>query len=141
MGSKGQKVLGLTWNFEEDAISLNLVAIAKRAEGLTATKRNTLKLLARIFDPLGIIGLVTITAKILFQEACGEKISWDDPLDGSIKKAVEVWIKSLLECGQIRMKRSVYKHIQEEVLECSLHGFADASKKGYWAITYLVYTT
>ena len=41
MGSKGQKVLGLTWNSEEDTISLDLAAIAKRAEGLTATKRNT----------------------------------------------------------------------------------------------------
>ena len=111
LGSKGQKVLGLAWDFEEDAISLDLAAIAKCAEGLTAMKRNTLKLLAGIFHPLGIIGPVTITAKILFQEACQEKISWDDPLNGSIKKAVEVWIKSLLECGQIRMKWCVYEHI------------------------------
>ena len=141
LGTKGQKVLGLAWDFEEDTISLDLAAIAKCAEGLTATKRNTLKLLAGIFDPLGIIGPVTITAKILFQEACREKIGWDDPLDGSIKKVVEVWIKSLIECELITMKRCVYGHEREEVLECSLHGFADASKKGYCAVTYLVYTT
>ena len=87
LGSKGQKVLGLAWDFEKDAISLDLAAIAKRAEGLTATKRNTLKLLAGIFDPLGIIGPVTITAKILFQEPCREKIGWDDPLDELDKEA------------------------------------------------------
>ena len=81
LGSKGQKVLGLARDFEKDAISLDLAAIAKRAEGLTARKRNTLKLLAGIFDPLGIIGPVTITAKILFQEPFREKIGWDDPLD------------------------------------------------------------
>ncbi len=141
MGSKGQKVLGLAWDFDEDTVSLDLEAIAKRAEGLAATKRNTLKLLAGIFDPLGIIGPATITAKILFQDACRMKIGWDEPLDGAIKKAVEMWIESLIECRQITIKRCVYEHVREEVLECSLHGFADASKKGYCAVTYLVYTT
>jgi len=64
-GSKGAKVLGLAWAFEEDTISLNFAAIAKHAEGLTTTKRNTLKLLVGIFGPLGIIGPVT-TGKTLF---------------------------------------------------------------------------
>ena len=45
LGRKGQKVSCLAWDFEEDTISLDLPAIAKCAEGLTATKRNTLKLL------------------------------------------------------------------------------------------------
>ena len=45
LGGKGQKVLGLAWDFEEDTISLDLPAIAKCAEGLIATKRNTFKLL------------------------------------------------------------------------------------------------
>ena len=76
MGCRGQKVLGLAWNYEEDtiSISLDLSAIARRAEGLPATKRNTLQLIAGIFDPLGIIGPITITAKILFQEVCHQKI-------------------------------------------------------------------
>ena len=141
LGSKGQKVLGLAWDFEEDTISLDLAAIAKQSEGLPATKRNTLKLLAGIFDPLGIIGPVTVTAKILFQDACQVKVGWDDTLDGEIKKGVEAWIKSLIECRQVTIKRCIYKHAHGEVLECRLHDFADASKKGYCAVTYLVYTT
>ena len=74
LGCKGQKVLGLAWDYEEDTISLDLSATARCAEGLPATKRNTLRLIAGIFDPLGIIGPVTITAKILFQEICRQKI-------------------------------------------------------------------
>lgn len=42
LGCKGQKVPGLAWDYEEDTISLDLRAIARRAEGLPATKRNTL---------------------------------------------------------------------------------------------------
>ena len=140
LGSKGLKELGSTWNFDEDPISLDLAAIAKRSESLPATKRNTLKLLAGIFDPLGIIGPVTVTAKILFQDACRVKIGWDDILDGEIKRGVEAWIKSLIECKQVTIKRCIYEHEREEVLECTLHGFADASKKGYCAVAYLVYT-
>ena len=67
-------MLGLAWDYEEDTISLDLRAIARRAEGLPATKRNTLRLIAGIFDPLGIIGPVTITAKTLFQEVCRQMI-------------------------------------------------------------------
>lgn len=66
MECKGQGVLGLTSYYKEDTISLDLSAIAERAEGLPATKRNTLWLIAGIIDPLMIIGPVTITAKISF---------------------------------------------------------------------------
>ena len=59
LGCKGQKVLGLAWDYETDVISFDLTETAERAKGLPATKRNTLRLLAGIFDPLGIMGLVT----------------------------------------------------------------------------------
>ena len=98
LGSNGQKVLGLSLDFEQDTITLELITIAKRAEGLQATKRNTLRLLAGIFDPLGIIGPITITAKLLFQDAYRQNISWDDPLDKTIKRGVEAWIESQIKC-------------------------------------------
>ena len=139
MGCKGQKVLGLAWDYEEDTISLDLSAITRRAEGLPATTRNTLRLIAGIFDLLGIIGPVTITAKILFQEVCRQKIRWDDPLKDKVKQDVETWIKGLIECRQITIRRCVYEHVQEEVLECLLH--ADASKKAYCAVIYLMCRT
>ena len=41
-----------------------------------------------------------------------------------------------MECEQIRIKRGVYGHMREEDLECSQHGYADAGKKGYCAVTY-----
>ena len=141
MGSNGQKVLGLSWDFEQDPIILKLTAIAKRTKDLPATKRNKLRLLAGIFDPFGMVGPITITAKILFQEACRQKINWDDSLDGVIKQAVEAWIESLIECKLITIDRCLYKHVREEVWGCSLHGFADASKKAYCAVIYFVYQT
>ena len=51
-------------------------------------------------------------------------ISWT----GDIRKGVEAWIKGLVDCQRIVIKRCVYDHIHEEVVECWLHGFADASR-------------
>lgn len=59
-----------------------------------------------------------------------QKNNWDNPLDGVIKQSIEAWIKSLvIEFKQIMIDRCVYEHVREETLECSLHGFADVSKK------------
>lgn len=104
-------------------------------------KRNTLRLIAGIFDPLSIIGPITITAKILFQEVCRQMIGWDDSCKDKVKQDVETWTTGLIECRQIMIRRCVYEHFQEEVLECSLQGFADTSKKAYCAVIYLMYRT
>ena len=53
LGCRGQKMLGLAWDYEADVISFDLTEIAERTKGLPATKRNTLKLLAGIFDHPG----------------------------------------------------------------------------------------
>ena len=85
LGCKDQKVLGCEWDYEEDVITLKWTVIAERAKGLPITKRNTLKLLAGGFDPLGFISPITLSAKVMFQESCRLKIAWDDQLDGDIR--------------------------------------------------------
>ena len=141
LGCKDQKVLGCEWDYEADVITLELTVIAERAKGLPITKRNTLKVLAGVFDPLGLISPITLSAKVMFQESCRLKIGWDDQLDGDIRKGVEAWIKGLVDCQRIVIKRCVYDHIYEEVVECWLHGFADASKRAYCGVVYFVYRT
>ena len=141
LGSKGQKVLGCEWDYEADVITLDLTSIAQRAKGLPATKRNTLMLLAGVYDPVGLISPVTVSVKVIFQEICRQKCEWDEQLEGGVKKGVEDWTKGLIDCHKIDVKRCVYDHPHEEVVECSLHGFADASKKAYCGVVYLVYGT
>ena len=141
LGSKGQKVLGCEWDYEADVIAVDLMSVVQRAEGLPATKRNTLRLLAGVYDPLGLISPITVSVKVIFQEICRQKCGWDEQLEGGFKKGVEGWIKDLIDCHKIEVKRCIYDHPREEVEECSLHGFADASKKAYCGVVYLVYRT
>ena len=65
MGRREKKVPGFQWNCEPDTFYLNLAYIAEKAEGLEASKRNVLSLLASLFDPLGLISPVTVSMKIL----------------------------------------------------------------------------
>ena len=90
---------------------------------------------------MGLISPVTVSVKVIFQEICRQKGEWDEQLEGGVKKGVEDWIKGLIDCHKIDVKRCVYDHPHEEVVECSLHGFADASKKAYCGVVYLVYRT
>ena len=141
LGYKGQKVLGCEWDYEDDVIILDLTAFVERSKGMPVTKRNTLRLLATVFDRLGLIKPVTVSAKVIFQETCRQKCGWDEELEGEVKKGVEDWIKGLVDCGKIVINRCVYDHPREEVLEFSLNGFADASKRAYCGMVYLVYRT
>ncbi|XP_065904067.1 uncharacterized protein [Dysidea avara] len=73
------KVLGLCWNVEFDELSLS-----PKPELATCTpvmKREVLRYISSIFDPLGLVTPVTITAKLLLQELWQDNVSWDTELD------------------------------------------------------------
>ena len=52
---------------------------------LKTTKRNIQKILASIYDPLGIVSPLTARLKTIFQSFCRDKIEWDVIVKGKIK--------------------------------------------------------
>ena len=85
---------------------------------------------------------VTVSMKILFQEICNQKLNWDENLKGEIKSRWDKWIQDLSVTNEIRVNRCLYDSVgAEDVTECYLHGFGDASKKAYCALIYFVYLT
>ena len=140
-GTKGEKVLGLAWDCENDTLHFNFQHIADKAKGLEATKRNVLSLLASLFDPLGMVSPVTVGMKVLFQEICNSKFDWDEVLTGEIKRKWDKWVQDLAETKEICINRCLYETEGGDVTECYLHGFGDASKKAYCAMVYFVYRT
>ena len=140
--AKGEKVLGQAWDSDNDTLHFNFAVLANKAKSLEATKRNVLSLLASLFDPLGIVSPVTVSMKILFQEICNQKLDWDENLKGETKLRWDKWVQDLTITNEIRVNRCLYDSVgAEEVTECYLHGFGDASKKAYCALIYFVYRT
>ena len=81
-----------------------------------------------------------MTTKILLQEVCETKSEWDDELNEELKHKWFNWIEGLKKVAEVTFSRSLFGYVEEEVLDCELHGFADSSKKAHCAALYLRYT-
>ena len=133
------KALGLTWDYEKDTLEFDLGKIGKELNSNpNPTKRSILSTLASLFDPQGLVSPVGITAKIIFQELCVAKLGWDDPLPKDYLSRWELWLKDLISIKTISFPRCFLEKHQGDRVRYQLHGLADASKKAYCAMVYLV---
>ncbi|GFV06485.1 integrase catalytic domain-containing protein [Trichonephila clavipes] len=100
------------------------------------TKQELLSIIARIFDPLGIIALTTIMLKIMMQDLWKGNVSWDDQVPDSISKNGEDFSSQIDLLKSIGIPRYLNCLISSEY-QTEIHGFCDGSGKAYSAVVYL----
>ncbi|GFU64440.1 DUF1758 domain-containing protein [Trichonephila clavipes] len=61
------KTLGLIWKPHPDFFTFKISPMTSNCDNLIVTKKSVISTIARIFDPLGLIGPVITRAKILLQ--------------------------------------------------------------------------
>ncbi|XP_076660083.1 uncharacterized protein LOC143363372 [Halictus rubicundus] len=71
------KTLGIVWNSSNDSITY---AVETCSPPSRSTKRSITSEIAKIYDPLGLLGPVIITAKMLLQRIWTIKVDWDESL-------------------------------------------------------------
>ncbi|XP_024877771.1 uncharacterized protein LOC112458391, partial [Temnothorax curvispinosus] len=123
--------LGLQWHPCLDSFSF----ATKTSLVTSFTKRSVLSLTARLFDPLGWLAPVVVSAKILFQATWLRGLDWDDTLSKTDALQWKTYQAELPLLEQIRVPRRIYPDARG--LGVELHGFADASEKAYAAVVYL----
>ncbi|XP_055714251.1 uncharacterized protein LOC129808498 [Phlebotomus papatasi] len=127
------KTLGLSWNPSSDSFCFHVSPdISKQV----VTKRTIMSVLARIFDPLGLIGPVVVHAKIMLQRVWRSKVDWDVEIEGSMLSDWKKFVNDLPKVQQIQIPRwaaTIQFGPKEE-----LHAFCDASKMAYGAAIYLI---
>ena len=126
------KTLGVLWLATEDVFTFKSYCVSEKFQ---PTKRNYLKWIATLFDPLGMISPFIIRAKVLMQEiwVCG--LDWDDPLPEEISVKMMSWFAELPLLSKIRVPRCL--QLREEVTSATLHAFVDASQNAYGAVIYM----
>ena len=125
--------MGIPWNTKHDEFVISF-RIQKSTKDVV-TKRELLKRIAPIFDPVGILSPAIVPLKILFQSMCKEGGSWDDDINDEFKAVWKKWLLSAHKTSNIVIPR--YYLQKEKPVEFYIIGYCDASDKAYSAVTYL----
>ena len=86
------------------------------------------------FDPLGFVCPLVFNAKVLFQETCKQKLSWNAVIPVDINNRWKVFINELFKLDKIETKLHVLCRGKQEI---ELHGFCDASTLAYEAVAHV----
>ena len=129
--SQTLKTLGIYWDSQDDAI---LYSVEPTATITRVTKRSMSSVIARIYNPLGLLALVIVKAKILLQRVWALKLDWDESLPSELHTEWDRYYIQLPLLNDIRFPR---KTVVKAANQIELHGFCHASEKAYGACIYL----
>ncbi|XP_067214205.1 uncharacterized protein [Linepithema humile] len=125
------KTLGISWHARDDTLrySVHPINYTERI-----TKRSILSDIAKIFDPLGILGPIILYAKKLMQELWQCKLNWDESIPPSIHI---VWTEFATQLNLINDLAVTRPILISDHTDIQIHGFCDASNVGYGACIYI----
>ena len=126
------KTLGISWNSTEDTFTISAANISAE---LPVTKRNMLRKVATVFDPLGFVGPFVIKAKILLQELWTRGYDWDDVIHDESASRIGSWYGQLRSLGNVQVPRCLRE--AKKVVAKRVVTFVDASLQAYGTVVYL----
>ena len=126
------KTLGLFWNPITDQFSYK---INFPLELQTYTKRIVLAIIARLFDPLGWLNPLLVTAKIFLKKLWCEGLDWDDHLPSKLSSNWQAFLSQLQCISKISIPRWV--EADNHVQSYEIHTFCDGSNDAYSAASYI----
>ncbi|XP_075157543.1 uncharacterized protein LOC142230803 [Haematobia irritans] len=132
-----EKVLGMWWSTSDDCFTYNLQMNRVNQAILTGikrpTKRDMLRTLMSIFDPLGFLSAYVVFLKILLQEVWRTTDGWTDEVNDVVYNKWRRWLESLPDIENVKIPRWHSITPQSSV---QLHVFVDASEQAYAAVAY-----
>ncbi|XP_055589611.1 uncharacterized protein LOC129741843 [Uranotaenia lowii] len=126
------KTLGLKWQPSSDEFQFSTI---KWDEASVITKRKVLSDVARLFDPLGLVGPVVVQAKIFVQQLWKLQCDWDDKLTDDLSEQWREFRRNFVSLDSLSVPRWVGLSVSTQSVE--IHGFCDASEKAYGACIYI----
>ncbi len=128
---ESSRALGIHWDVNQDTLH---VAVPPRTTS-NVTKREVASIAAKMYDKLGLFSPALIPAKIILRETWKRKLDWDQEIPDDLQKNWDAWMEHIHCIAEHPVRRSLSDN--KAVVLRELHGFADASKEAYGAVTYL----
>ena len=124
------KTLGIPWHVQSDRF-----VVRNSVQNRPANKRGILSVIASIYDPLGIISIFLLPAKLLLQQLTIRKLAWDQVIEAS---EFESWTQL---CAELHLLNELSLHRCVQPFTCpdriEIHCFVDASCLAYGCCIYL----
>lgn len=138
---QAERLLGIVWLPEEDVFTFTLnfrpdIRILIE-DVLVPSKREMLRVVMSIYDPLGLVAAFVIHGKILIQDVWRTGIDWDQKVPLDVFNRWKLWLAVLLTMTSVRIPRCyfpVYDPASYRSLQ--LHIFVDASEQAFAACAY-----
>ncbi|XP_066259638.1 uncharacterized protein, partial [Euwallacea similis] len=119
--SSSNKVLGLSWNQNEDKFHIIMPHIEFKE---TYTKEQVLSTIASIYAPFGVINPMVIPVKLIKQEIWKENSSWDSILSVDILSKWKTFLSTLSSLSSLSIPRYTFRNSQ--IQKVKIHVFSDA---------------
>lgn len=134
------RVLGVLWKPEEDVFTFSS-DFAKIDQKLLdgkrlPTKREVLKVVNSIYDPLGFVAHFVITGRIILKSIWRSKIDWDQTIPENVNQDWQLFLKNLKNIGNVQIDRCYSTYLQN-CDNIQLHVFGDSSNQAYCAIAFM----
>ena len=127
-----ERALGVQWNIESDEFEFK-ISMSERP----FTRRGILSVVSSIYDPLGFLGPLLLTPKILLQDLCRMKLSWDEEIPESHKEQWQKWLAELPKIAEFKVPKCLKPPGFREIVSAQVCNFCDASELTYGTVSYL----
>lgn len=124
------KTLGLSYNIQSDMLKVNCPFTIDSC----LTKRQVLSFICKFYDPLGLVGPIFVTAKVIMQKLWVRKLNWDDFLPDDLSGAWKTFASSLIHMPVINIPRNL-NFVGAHRVE--LVGFCDSSSFAFGCCIYI----
>ncbi|XP_040169438.1 uncharacterized protein LOC120903851 isoform X2 [Anopheles arabiensis] len=140
-GENTGSVLGMKWKTGEDVFTFSFSSNESvqhiLREDHIPSKREVLKVVMSLFDPMGLISFFLVHGKTLIQEVWIRGIDWDDQIPVDIYKRWREWTNLLPQLDKLRIPRCYFQSpYPRNIDDIQLHVFVDASETAYCAVAY-----
>ncbi|GFT52656.1 DUF1758 domain-containing protein [Trichonephila clavipes] len=124
------KTLGMLWDPKVDCLTYKV----KINDKVNFSKRDVLSEIARLYDPLGLIGPIVTKAKIFIQELWKIKLDWSEQLPPDAMEEWMIFYQKLSKVNNFKIPRCI---LLPATIRIEIHGFSDAAERAYAAVVYI----
>ncbi|XP_055612957.1 uncharacterized protein LOC129759509 [Uranotaenia lowii] len=141
-GAKLERVLGMLWNPSTDELGFSTHMSNDVRDllqsGNRPTKRQILRCVMSLFDPLGLLAPFIVHGKVIIQDLWRSGISWDEEVGDLIHSRWNEWTKMIEHIDTIRISRCYFVEATKLTYSnTELHIFVDASEIAYSCVAYI----